>query len=74
MRGQGVSPHRSPLMEWAELFLCIRASGDQMAFQSVTQPLMKFCLRNPDPLALWASVPEEVRFPLSLTRHPGIWN
>ena len=35
---------------------------------------MKFRLRNPDPLALWASVPENVCFPLSLTRHPGIWN
>ena len=61
-------------MEQAELFLCIRTSGDQMAFQSVTQPLMKFCLRNPDPLALCASVPEKVYFPLFLTRHPGIWN
>ena len=35
---------------------------------------MKFRLRNPDPLALWTSVPENVCFPLSLTRHPGIWN
>lgn len=40
----------------------------------VLQPVIKSWLRNPVPLALWASVPEKWCFSLLPSRHPRIWN
>lgn len=74
-RSHGASPHS--LRRCNRLYsACVSRPLEisELSNDRVIQPLMKFWLRNPEPLALWASVPEGGCFTLSSSRHPGIWN